>query len=715
MKQISFRVMTAIVLMLAVNVSAYAQVIPRQPAGTREKLPITLTLNKTSLSLEVGKSEQISVSSGLASGEKATWSSSSTAVATVDATGKITAKAAGTATITATAGSKKGTCSVTVKAAAGGTTATKLTLSSSQLEFSVGQQGKKLTVTSGLSAGETATWKSSNTAIVTVDASGNITVKGKGKATITATAGSKQGICDVTVIDPLRKTHLGQGIDIFKAKSFSSEDIITAFPVYNIDKLNGEGKVIQNALTKNDGKFEATAGKTMSDMMSSLNSRNKVSYKGAFSASVSANYNTKSTENRTTMFAKAQGTYINMKENIVSPSASSLKNYVTDAFKKDVSSLSAGALIDRYGTHVIVSCNWGGLAELDYMYTSSKITTTTNLELAVSASVAGFSGSSTNNKDTNKENFMENSSVKISCKGGSVISATTTEGFNQQYGGWINSISQTNSVVCGTDNFGTGTIPLHDIVKQIDATKGASVEAEFKTRATKAESTLNNFKVGIPVLTSLTYVERLIDANATPKIPAGYTHAVLNDPNDMSNSRSAYEASNSVSQMLLWFNKFKDNAVKGVHHMYYQTKYLQSCKGVAIAEIAAYFDPGPDAEKDWAEKIKSGNWIDPKINMNNKCASDAPKKIMLVYRLATEKDEYVIDFIGGRQNTSNNPSQALPTPPAGEKWEWVKWLRTKDSAKEGDMANFDLKCGNAYTINLAVHKVKRVDVENANK
>lgn len=47
--------------------------------------------------------------------KKVTWTSSNSAVATVSASGKVVAKKAGTANITATVGTKKATCKVTVK------------------------------------------------------------------------------------------------------------------------------------------------------------------------------------------------------------------------------------------------------------------------------------------------------------------------------------------------------------------------------------------------------------------------------------------------------------------------------------------------------------------------------------------------------------------------------------------------------------------------
>ena len=79
--------------------------------------PTSVSLNKTSLTLDVGKSYTLTktVSPSNAANKKCTWSSSDTSVATVDGNGKVTAKASGTATITVkTSNGKTATCKVTV-------------------------------------------------------------------------------------------------------------------------------------------------------------------------------------------------------------------------------------------------------------------------------------------------------------------------------------------------------------------------------------------------------------------------------------------------------------------------------------------------------------------------------------------------------------------------------------------------------------------------
>ncbi|MBQ0070629.1 MAG: Ig domain-containing protein [Spirochaetales bacterium] len=80
---------------------------------------INITLNKTTMSINVGADETLSatVAPTNATNKAVNWSSSDTTKATVDATGKVTGVAEGTATITATAADGSGvtaTCEVTV-------------------------------------------------------------------------------------------------------------------------------------------------------------------------------------------------------------------------------------------------------------------------------------------------------------------------------------------------------------------------------------------------------------------------------------------------------------------------------------------------------------------------------------------------------------------------------------------------------------------------
>ncbi len=157
----------------------------------------SVKLSKTSVTLDVGKSETIkaTVSPDYASNKTVTWTTSNSKVATVSA-GKITAKAAGTAKITAkTSNGKTATCNVTVKAP----NPTSVKLSKTSVSLNKGQSTTIKATVGPTGASQTVTWSSSNTKVATVS-NGKITAKAVGSATITAkTSNGKSATCKVTV------------------------------------------------------------------------------------------------------------------------------------------------------------------------------------------------------------------------------------------------------------------------------------------------------------------------------------------------------------------------------------------------------------------------------------------------------------------------------------------------------------------------------------
>ena len=175
----------------------HGQTTPSQPQVVAVS---SVSLDKTSVSLNVGESVTLAatVKPDNATNKTVSWSSSNASVASVDASGKVSAVAEGTATITAKAGDKTATCSVTVKK---NTVAVEsVTLDKSSLELTEGETATlTATVKPDNASDKTVTWSSSKTSVATVDANGKVTAVAEGNATITAKAGNKSATCSVTV------------------------------------------------------------------------------------------------------------------------------------------------------------------------------------------------------------------------------------------------------------------------------------------------------------------------------------------------------------------------------------------------------------------------------------------------------------------------------------------------------------------------------------
>ena len=163
-----------------------------------------VTLSKSSLNLNVGASSKLTatVKPSNATNKGVTWSSSDKSIATVDANGKVTAKKAGTVTITVTTKDGKYTAECTVKVTE--VKVTGVTLSKSTLKLTVGDSSKlTATVKPSNATNKGVTWSSSDKSIATVDSNGKVTAKKAGTVTITVTTkdGKYTAKCTVTVTE----------------------------------------------------------------------------------------------------------------------------------------------------------------------------------------------------------------------------------------------------------------------------------------------------------------------------------------------------------------------------------------------------------------------------------------------------------------------------------------------------------------------------------
>ena len=135
-------------------------------------------------------------------GAVVTWSSGDPSVATVDATGLVTAAGNGMATITATSGSVSGSAAVTVAQAVSAVAVSPAVDTLVALGDTVRLTAAATDANGHAVAGTEFSWASGDTTVATVDASGLVTGVAPGEAEIAATSSGVTGRAAFAVVDP---------------------------------------------------------------------------------------------------------------------------------------------------------------------------------------------------------------------------------------------------------------------------------------------------------------------------------------------------------------------------------------------------------------------------------------------------------------------------------------------------------------------------------
>lgn len=161
-----------------------------------------VSVNPTTATVGLGSTQQLNavIAPANATNQNVTWTSSNTAVATVNAYGLVTAVSAGTTTITVKTvdGNKTATSAITVAAIP----VASVSVSPTSVSLYAGNtQQIAATIAPANATNKNVTWSSSNNAIATVNSSGLVTAVTSGSVMITATAqdGNKTASAAITV------------------------------------------------------------------------------------------------------------------------------------------------------------------------------------------------------------------------------------------------------------------------------------------------------------------------------------------------------------------------------------------------------------------------------------------------------------------------------------------------------------------------------------
>ena len=219
-------------------------------------VPLTsISLNKTTTKIEKGSEETLIVTydpSDTTDVRDVTWESSDDEVASV-VDGKVTAKKAGTVTITARVGQLSAVCSVEVIVPI-----SSVTINNKPQEALKRGDTVDLTATVGpedATEDKTVTWTSSKEDVAVVDQNGTVVAKKAGTTTITAKAGSKTDTVEIKVVVPIESFEINKTeTTIVKGKSEVLSTTINPSDTSEETKVTWESSDTNVAVVDQNGK-----------------------------------------------------------------------------------------------------------------------------------------------------------------------------------------------------------------------------------------------------------------------------------------------------------------------------------------------------------------------------------------------------------------------------------------------------------------------------
>lgn len=167
----------------------------------------TVDVDPAALALFTGQTQQLGVVAHDADGNTlsltgrvVTWKSNKTNVASVSATGFVTATGIGSAVITATVDGQQGFASVTVSLVPVATVTVTPTPDTLTMGKAIQLSAKTQDSDGNVLTGRAITWNSSNDDVAIVSSAGRVVAQGEGSASITATSEGQVGTATIVVI-----------------------------------------------------------------------------------------------------------------------------------------------------------------------------------------------------------------------------------------------------------------------------------------------------------------------------------------------------------------------------------------------------------------------------------------------------------------------------------------------------------------------------------
>jgi len=326
------------------------------------------------------------------------------------------------------------------------------------------------------------------------------------------TFSSSSGVSSSSSSSHCKSNDLGKGYDVI------GSPYINWMEVNNITVLD-QDKMCQDGILELDKpgsaqQYASFSGSTIKEFYSKRNASMKISENLGVGIDIPVIFSAKledkfvvrtsggSSQNSSYKYYYAQiRSYLYTGEDQIkgnSASAQNLSKYLRNEFVADLkSTMSAGQILDRYGSHIFIHYYKGGSLEANYTYTgsesSSRFTSVSEMESATKGSFSkkidvGI-GTGTGlgiNIEQGINELESHLSFNYETYGGNALGSTNTTGIISGYSDWVTSVRGDKARTTGIKDFAQSFIPIWDFAQQVEGVSSARINAlkdEFRRRA----------------------------------------------------------------------------------------------------------------------------------------------------------------------------------------------------------------------------------------
>lgn len=267
--------------------------------------------------------------------------------------------------------------------------------------------------------------------------------------------------------------YLGYGYNVLTSAFYNHKDIKTGHPVVDMDALAKVGNVYIDSKTSSfvdHVTYISTSAKEYSEHFSAAaNVKAKYSFVGSFEASFKMSHTTQMSSNQ--KLITTQALLETQNDYILDVDAKLLADYATNAFKRAVAEKTAEELIELYGTHVLANISMGGRYDLNYLYTRTETSSSTDIEASAKASYRYVSGGASGTDETDKTEIETHSKLYAKSYGGTVTGdRTTIQAAKESYKEWAAGVEDGKIAFVNASE----VIPLWEVVAKLTGVENAA-------------------------------------------------------------------------------------------------------------------------------------------------------------------------------------------------------------------------------------------------